>query len=252
MVLQPLTREAPPLPGRPVIGQRWSEVSFLHWRIDPVEAERLLPPGLRADVFDGSSWVGLVCFLLSGSAPFGGPAIPYFGTFPEVNVRLYTVDAEGRRGVWFVSLEASRLAAVLAAQAAFGLPYRWAGMRIARAEGAIEYSSRRFRRADAAASVVVRPGSRVVDDELSLFLTARWGMHTWRGGVLRWHANVHQPWRLVEAEATEWEHGLFAAAGLHGVEAGPPTSVLYGDPVDALFARSIRVSSAGVSNRPPL
>lgn len=40
----------------------------------------------------------------------------------EVNVRLYGVDGQGRRGVVFLSLEASSLPAVLAARALFSLP----------------------------------------------------------------------------------------------------------------------------------
>ncbi|QEE62657.1 DUF2071 domain-containing protein [Salinibacterium sp. dk2585] len=230
------------------MGQRWSHVSFLHWRIDRADAERALPPGLQADEFDGSSWIGLICFRLSGSAPFAGPPIPYFGTFPEVNVRLYTRDSQGRRGVWFASLEASRLAAVLAAQAAFGLPYRWAAMSITEGAGVLRYTSRRRGATDATADVSVRPSSAAVDDERARFLTARWGMHTYRGGELTWHANVHQPWTLVEAELLDCEHGLFHAAGIMGVRPGPPESVLYGAPVDARFARGIRtppLSQAG-------
>lgn len=242
MTLQPITRQAPPLGGRPVIGQRWSDVSFMHWRIDPAEAERLLPQGLRADVFDGSSWVGLICFRLSRSAPAGGPPIPYFGTFPEVNVRLYTVDPQGRRGVWFLSLEASRLAAVIAAQLAFALPYRWAGMAIEQVERGIRYTSHRIGRPDARAEVLVRPGHDAVDDERSRFLTARWGMHTQRGGALTWRANTHEPWALVAAELLHCEEGLMAAAGLRGIQPGPPESVLHAGAVNALFARGIRVT----------
>ncbi|MCW4386598.1 DUF2071 domain-containing protein [Salinibacterium sp. SYSU T00001] len=242
--MQAITREAPPLQGPPIIRQRWSEVSFLHWRISSRDAERMLPPGLRADVFDGSSWVGLICFRLSDSALLGSPPVPYVGTFPEVNVRLYTVDAEGRRGVWFVSLEASRLAAVMAANLAFALPYRWARMSIEGEAGELRYRSHRMGRMDARAHVATRASDTPVDDERSRFLTARWGMHTARGGRLRWHANVHEPWRLVEAELLECEHGLFAAAGIRGVKPGPPESVLAGGTVHARFARSVRVPAS--------
>jgi len=37
-----------------------------------------------------------------------GPAVPYLGTFLETNVRLYSVDETGRRGVVFLSLDADR------------------------------------------------------------------------------------------------------------------------------------------------
>ena len=47
-----------------------------------------------------------------------GPAAPWAGTFLETNVRLYSVDATGRRGVVFLSLDADRAVAVAAARAA--------------------------------------------------------------------------------------------------------------------------------------
>jgi uncharacterized protein YqjF (DUF2071 family) len=46
------------------------------------------------------------------------PGVPYPGTFPETNVRLYSVDEHGRRGVLFRSLDASRLIPVTVARAA--------------------------------------------------------------------------------------------------------------------------------------
>ena len=64
-----------------------------------------------------------------GAGSAHGPAVPYFGTFWETNVRLYSIDSAGRHGVVFRSLDASRLAVVLGARGAFGLPYRFSAMR---------------------------------------------------------------------------------------------------------------------------
>jgi uncharacterized protein YqjF (DUF2071 family) len=62
------------------------------------------------------------------------------GDFDEVDVRLYSKDALGRRGVVFRLLDCGRVLPVLAARAAFGLPYpcartsrRWYGDRLCRA-----------------------------------------------------------------------------------------------------------------------
>ena len=100
---------------------------------------------MRPDAFDGSSWVGLIAFRLA-RARFGPlPPVPHFGTFTEVNVRLYGVDGRGRRGVVFRSLEASRLAAVLVARTVFALPYRWATTDQRERDGVVGYRSRRIR-----------------------------------------------------------------------------------------------------------
>ncbi|CAM5590843.1 hypothetical protein STENM327S_01597 [Streptomyces tendae] len=56
------------------------------------------------------------------------PGVPYLGSFPETNVRLYSVDAHGRRGVVFRSMDASRLVPVLMGRFGFRLPYLWSRM----------------------------------------------------------------------------------------------------------------------------
>ncbi|MEQ1735970.1 MAG: DUF2071 domain-containing protein, partial [Rhodoglobus sp.] len=143
---EPIARVAPELSGRIVASQRWSKVTFVHWRIEAEAVADLLPAGVRPDEHDGSSWVGLIAFDLDRATILGSPAVPYFGSFTEVNVRLYGVDERGRRGVVFLSLEASRLAAVGAARVAFSIPYFWSATSLdERDDGTIEYIARRHR-----------------------------------------------------------------------------------------------------------
>ena len=46
----------------------------------------------------------------------------------------------------------------------------------------------------------VLDGDEVADDELSRFLTARWGFHERHRGRTIWAANAHEPWPLRRAE----------------------------------------------------
>ena len=103
---EPISRVAPQLAGRAIATQRWSDLTFLHWRVESSRVAPLLPDGVRPDEHDGSSWVGLIPFLLDRATLFGSPPVPYIGSFVEFNVRLYGVDAEGRRAVVFRSLDA--------------------------------------------------------------------------------------------------------------------------------------------------
>ena len=41
------------------------------------------------------------------------PAVPWLSAFPELNVRTYVSPRDGKRGVYFFSLDAARLLAVL-------------------------------------------------------------------------------------------------------------------------------------------
>ncbi len=156
---EPVTREPPPLGARVISTQSWRDLTFLHWAVDPDEVAPLLPPGTRPDVFEGRTYVGLVPFRMVGVTVGRRPRVPYFGTFLETNVRLYSVDETGRRGVVFLSLDTDRAAAVPAIRAVIGAPYRWARMRFRRAGNRVTYEARLRRLGERPASrVVVRVG----------------------------------------------------------------------------------------------
>ena len=232
-------REAPPLGGRVVLRQRWSEVSFVHWRVDPSVVEQYMPAGCRPDVIDGSTWVGLIAFQMSKSSFFGGPRIPWLGDFPEVNVRLYSIDEHGQRGVVFLSLEASHLIPVLVARAAFSLKYQWAAMTIGHGDGTIEYRTRRHGKPEAASHIIVRPSDDVAvtaADQTATFLTSRWGFHERHLGHTIYCRNHHEPWPLQQAELLHLDDGLLAAAGFDGLAERVPDSVLYSPGVTTVFA----------------
>ena len=81
---------------RPWLSQRWRDVTFVHWRVQPAAVAPLLPPGTVPDTFSGGTYVGLVGLRMVGVGPARGPAVPYLGTFCETNVRVYAVDRRGQ------------------------------------------------------------------------------------------------------------------------------------------------------------
>lgn len=236
----PVPVEAPALRGRPILSQRWEDLTFLHWRVDPGLVAPLLPRGTTPDLLDGATWVGLVPFRLAGAALGRGPAVPWLGTFAETNVRLYSVDAEGRRGVVFRSLDAARLAVVVGARLAFGLPYVWARMHLATDGTRVTYTT--ARRAPgprgAGGRVVVTPGARIAEpDPQAQFLTARWGLHTRHLGRLLYVPNEHGAWPLHTATLHELDDSLVRAAGLGDLAGREPDSVLWSPGVRTVFGR---------------
>lgn len=210
----------------------------MHWRVEPALVAPLLPRGSRPDLHDGAAYVGLIPFRLAGAAVGRGPAVPWLGTFAETNVRLYSVDASGRRGVVFRSLDASRLAVVLAARLGLGLRYTWARMRIERTATQITYTSTRRLPGPrgAGGQIVVEPGARIAEpDPLMHFLTARWGLHTRHLGRSLYVPNSHEPWPLHHARLVHLDDSLVAAAGFPGVVGSPPDSVLWSPGVHPVF-----------------
>lgn len=225
-----------------VMGHEWRDVTFLHWAIEPARAAPLFPPGVRPDVHEGATYVGLVPFRMVGAGLGPRHPVPYFGSFPETNVRLYSVDDQGRRGVVFLSLDASRLATALGARVAYGLPYMWSRMHVGRREDAagpvFSYSTwRRWPGPRGGTSrVVVRVGERLAQaSPLDAFLTARWGLHHRHAGRSLYTPNDHEEWPLHRAEVIDLDDGLVAAAGLPGVTDRPPDHVHWAPAVRARF-----------------
>ena len=135
---------APPLPGPVAFDQCWSELTFLHWPVRPESVADLYPPGTRPDVFaDGMTYVALVPFVMTSTKVGSALPLPYFGSFLETNVRLYSIDDAGRHGVLFRSLETARLAVVPVVRLGLGVPYTWARMRLIRHGDHITYDSMR-------------------------------------------------------------------------------------------------------------
>jgi uncharacterized protein YqjF (DUF2071 family) len=236
---EPVSIVAPPLPGPPVIRQRWRDAVFLHWSVEPSLVAPLLPGGTRPDEFrPGETYVGLIPFRLEGSA-FGRrlPPVPWLGTFLETNVRLYARDDAGRRGVVFRTLEAQHLLPVLAARSGLGLPYRWARMRSRRRDDRLAYASERLGAGGPRTRIEVRLGrDPVTGDPLAEFLTAEWGMHVQRGRRTRYWRNAHEPWPLFHAEVERLDDELLAASGFPQLAERSPDSVLWSPGVSTAFA----------------
>ncbi|GAA2675884.1 DUF2071 domain-containing protein [Streptomyces aculeolatus] len=238
----PVTPDAPHAVRSPLLTQQWLDLTFVHWAVEPDAVARLLPPGTAPDTHEGAAYVGLIAFRMHRVGWLRLPAVPYLGSFPETNVRLYSVDAHGRRGVVFRSLDASRLIPVVAGRLGFGLPYAWSRMSVRRAAGTVGYRSRRRWPGPRGAysRLTVRPGERVEEASgLEHFLTARWGLHSAFLGSTRYLPNDHPRWPLHRAELVECDENLVAAAGLPA-PAGDPASVLYSPGVPVRLGRPLR------------
>ena len=177
---------------RSIMRQRWERLTFLHWQVDPDAVQSLLPKGLVVETHQDAAWVGLVPFFMHVSTAHGHGA-PWVSNFCETNVRTYVRDHEGRSGIWFFSLDASRLGVVGVARSTYRLPYYWSRMRLTRETDEVRYHcTRRWPRPRGTHSDVrIRVGPRFRSDELSdldHFLTARWVLFSVAGHRIRFVA----------------------------------------------------------------
>ncbi|MGA5299223.1 YqjF family protein [Nucisporomicrobium flavum] len=216
--------------------QSWHDLTFLHWPVPPATVAPFLPRGTVPDTLDGVTYVGLIGFRMVKLGPGRGPGIPYLGTFCETNVRLYSVDSQGRRAVVFLSLDAERLLPVLTAQALLRLPYKWSRMSLHKNDGVLSYSStRRWPGPRGSKTAIsVRVGAPVPDPTpTEHFLTARWGLHTRAWGRTVHLPNEHPRWPLFRADLLDLDDDLLPAAGVP--VSGPPASVLYSPGLPVTF-----------------
>ena len=221
--------------GRTVMYQRWSELSFLHWRFPPDAIRPLLPPGLELDTFDGEAYVGLVPFRMSGVRPVWSPPFSPLSNFCETNIRTY-VHYQGRNpGVWFFSLDAASAPAVLIARTLWKLPYYFSRMHLKRESGAIDYMSERLWPASvpAVCSVRTRPTGPVEPaaiGTLEHFLAERYILYAYARSRLYVGRVHHNPYPLQRAELLHLDETLMQAAQITRPSAAP--LVHYADAVD--------------------
>jgi uncharacterized protein YqjF (DUF2071 family) len=228
--------------------QGWHDLASVHWRYDPAVVQSLLPDGFTVDTFDGAAWVGLIPFHMRRIRVPGTPPLGPWSTFPETNVRTYLRDPSGRPGVWFCSLDITRLVPALVARVTYRLPYCWARMSIEHDRDLVTYTSRRRWPRPAApglaeSRMVVRVGQQLRAhevDELQVFLTARWALGTTFGRRLVWAAVDHEPWPVHRAELVSCDETMLAAAGLPVPEGDPV--VLWSPGVEVRIGRPTRVA----------
>jgi uncharacterized protein len=231
----------PPLTGPVTFDQRWSDLTFVHWPVGPDSVAHMFPPGTRPDVFaNGLTYVALVPFIMSSTKLGAAVPLPYFGSFLETNVRLYSIDDAGRHGVLFRSLETQRLAVVPVTRVGLGVPYTWARMRMTNvgkgiAEQITYDSVRRWPRGGLRSRLTISVGDVVEPSPLEVWLTARWGAHTRKAGRTWWVPNEHGPWPLRAAEVIELDDELVDASGAR--PAGERLRALFSPGVRTRFGR---------------
>lgn len=233
----PASGTPPPLPGPPLLYQEWSDVAFVHWAVDPAAVAPLLPEGTRPDTLHGRTYVGLVTFRVPSTLALN--AVPV-GAFGEVNVRLYSVDEHGRRGVVFLTMDADAAHVVAAARFLTGLSYTWSDVSLREAPGRRRAGAVRCRfPGTAQGSWSLRVAEPVTEpNELERFVTARWGLHTRHLGRTWWLRVSHRPWPLHRADLLHLDGNLLPAAGVT-TPTEPPVSVLWSPGVSCLFTPTL-------------
>ena len=207
---------------RAVMVQQWRDLAYVHWRYPVEEVQALLPSGVEVDVHDGSAWVGLIPFSMRKIGLPRLPAVPYLGSFPEVNVRTY-VRCNGKPGVWFFSLDVNRFLPALVARTTYLLPYCWGSARHFRDGDVLKTTVRRRWPSTSSTHISILIGDEIEEpSDTAVFLSARWGLYS-KGfrGALRYSPVDHEKWPLYSATLLNIDDSLVTSAGLSAPRGEP-------------------------------
>jgi uncharacterized protein YqjF (DUF2071 family) len=224
-----------PMPTTPwSMKQKWHDLLFAHWPLAPQKLRSLVPQELELDLRHGSAWVAVAPFWMSDIRGRLAPPLPFLSKFCELNVRTY-VRHKGVPGVYFFSLDAASLPAVLGARAIYKLPYFHAAMLVRSSGESFEYTSSRLQMPRPANfHARYRPISmpRVREkSSIESFLTERYCLYTVdKGRLLRAYIH-HLPWQLQDAEA---EFDINTMAQASGIELPDTKPLLH-------FSRNLEV-----------
>jgi uncharacterized protein YqjF (DUF2071 family) len=201
--------------------QRWEDILFLHWPVDPDHVRRLVPDPLKVHTCDGSAWISLSALRISHMRVRHLPPLPGASSFAEVNVRTYVRGDDGRPAVYFLSLDAGSRLTVEAARFVYALPYfrsavthSWTGACLStRAE-------RRDRRGVAASFSAecclpqgIHGTPQPADDPLSAWLLERYQLITAHKWQLMSVDVAHRQWAARRAHVLVSENTLGHAFG---------------------------------------
>jgi uncharacterized protein len=209
------------------LAMRWHDLLFMHWPVRSTLLRPLIPPALEIDTFDGTAWIGVVPFRMTGVRPRYTPILPWLSAFPELNVRTY-VQTQGKPGVWFFSLDAANPVAVRAARWTFHLPYFDARITVAYSNGGVRYRSKRVHRGafPAAFTGWYRPVGAVYQANpgtIDHWLTERYCLYAADRKSRLWRGDIHHHrWPLQPAEADVDTNTMLEPVGVKP----PPTAPL--------------------------
>ena len=216
-----------PVPSRPwIMTQTWHNVLFAHWPCPPDILRTLLPDVLAIDTFDGSAWVGIVAFRMTGIRLRGFPVVPIVDRFPEINVRTY-VTLNDRPGVYFLSLDADNPLATAIAKPWFRLAYRNARIGFEMVGDKIKFESVRTEGGAPAAKfeATYRPASAArtfTAGSLENWLTERYCYYAPdRRGHLYCGEVHHAQWPLQQAQADIGANSMALSHGIYLPDSAP-------------------------------
>lgn len=210
--------------GNPLMYQSRRDLLFFHWKVDPVQVQRTLPPGLTVDTYNDLAYVGIVPFMVCDARPRGLPAVGFVSDFLELNIRTYVVDRTGAPGIWYYALDCDQPPAVWGARMLYSLNYRHAQLKhTIAAPRSISYAHH-LQVAERSALLTCAVGHESkapAQGTLDFFLLERYLLFSVSGEVVHRTQIHHAPYPMVDATMQTCQSNLLAEFGFDVNESVP-------------------------------
>lgn len=201
----------------PIMHQDWRDLLFLHWKYDPAEIQKTLPPGLFVDTFNNEGYITISPFSLENLRLMNLPSIPGFSNFVEVNTRTYVYDRNGTPGIWFYSLDINSFIAAQAARKVFSLPYFFSELQKQEKRNEISIYGERKSEPIASMKFTYEPfedNYLASNESLEFFLLERYFLFSFEANQLSKQQVNHKPYPISNVSIEESNHSLFEMQGL--------------------------------------
>jgi uncharacterized protein len=235
------TGEPPKKPGV-FLTAEWLNLVMLNYAVDPGLLNRFVPSGTELDAFGGQTYVSLIGFEFNRTH-LAGIAVPFHGSFEEVNLRFYVrreTISGFRRSVVFLRELVPKQAVAALARIAFGENYRCVPMSHSVRENAdTGMIAAGYSWGSGASLCTMRieakgEASLPAEGSLSQFITEHyWGYAAQRNGGCLQYEVQHPRWIVREAESSGFAGD---ATRYYGPEFA---SVLRHPPDSAFFATAL-------------
>ncbi|SEI14233.1 hypothetical protein SAMN05192559_1203 [Halobacillus karajensis] len=191
------------LPDGPwLMTQKWNHLLFMHFPVSKEVIKDHIPRDLELDTYEGTAWITIIPFKVSDMRLRKMPPVPYLNSYLELNVRTY-VRRNGLPGIYFFSLDADKILAVLGARLAT-LPYYYSKMKMKEEkENTFHYTSMRKGEPEAIFKGSYGPISEAYFPEkgsLAYWLLERYYLWSYKKGALFRGGIHHKQWKIHDAE----------------------------------------------------
>ncbi|MDV2683323.1 DUF2071 domain-containing protein [Alkalihalophilus lindianensis] len=196
-----------------MVSMNWENVLFAHWTMHPEVVQKKLPKGMKVDTYNGKAYIGVVSFLMNKIHPTILPEMISF-SLPEINVRTY-VEVDGKKGVFFFSLDTESRMSVLGANIFVDMPYYYSDIHMETKKDQVFFESKR-KSSEAIFKGNYLPNGEVFKaekDSLEFWLTERYRLYqTKKNGEIQYGDIKHEQWPLQYATLSVEKNTLVEAA----------------------------------------